>query len=271
MKFSLNRRILVLAGFLAVTFATVFLIPSAPELRASRLMMELPAQIGPWESREIQVSENELRILAEDTHFERRVYQRAFDSSHPSVEASIVFSGEDMNNSIHRPEVCMRTQGWNFVSESYVTWPKFLADGSDLNLREVLSSKTRRNPETGEPVRLPNGELMQDWQLLYYTFIGARTITPDHYERTFADTRDRVLGGYDQRWAYATFSTMVPAKYAEQGIDLGVLEPLDRKQTTEYLAEFMGTLLNRCLLPADATAPTTAAGTTGLSLSSDPS
>lgn len=249
-----TQRIWTLAAFVAVGFSLVFLLPEAPPIRPSRLSMDLPPRVGPggiWEGRVVQVSDRERAVLANDTTFERSLYQRPFLPTGPPVEASFVFSGEDMNNSIHRPEVCMRAQGWNFMSERTVVLPDILPDGEEFRVREIISSKTRRHPETNEPVQLADGTLMMDWQILYYTFIGAKTITPSHYGRTFADSRDRVIGGYDQRWAYATFSTLITGKYHEQGVDLGTFDNLDVEQSGEYLADFMRLLLPRMISPAE--------------------
>ena len=43
--------------------------------------------------------------------------------------------------------------------------------------------------------------------MVYYFFVGKDTITNSHYERTFQDAKDRLIGGYAQRWAYVTFET----------------------------------------------------------------
>lgn len=211
-------------------------------MKSSRLATELPAKFGAWEGTRVMVSERELSVLATDTRFERRVYERPFNGTLPGVEASFVFSGKDINNSIHRPEVCLVTQGWNFVRQRTLMISGILPDGEDLPVRELVCRKTRRNQD-GELVRLPDGSFLEDWQILYYTFIGAESITASHYGRIFHDIRDRVIGGYDQQWAYATFSSLVPGKYAEQGIDIGILEPLDLDGAGGHLADFMRELL----------------------------
>ena len=81
-------------------------------MRKSRLARHLPVEAGDWRGEEIEVTGRELEVLARDTEFERFRYVNAGDSSLPPLQASVVFSGKDMNTSIHRPEVCLRTQGW---------------------------------------------------------------------------------------------------------------------------------------------------------------
>jgi hypothetical protein len=243
----------LLAVVLVVGFSGALLLPKASPMKPSRLATELPAKFGAWEGTRMMVSERELQVLAADTRFERRLYERPFNRTLPSVEASLVFSGKDINNSIHRPEVCLVTQGWNFVRQRYVMVPGILPNGEDLPVRELVCRKNRRGAD-GELVRLPSGDLLEDWQILYYTFIGAESVTASHYGRVFHDIRDRVIGGYDQQWAYATFSSLVPGKYAEQGVDIGILEALDLDGAGEHLANFMRDLLPDLLGPGPSVA-----------------
>jgi hypothetical protein len=251
----LAPRLWVLAGVLALGYSVTFALPETPPMRASRLSTELPELVsgGEWKGAKLPVSERERAVLADDTRFERRYYEPTYPMGRPGVEASFVYSGQDMNNSIHRPEVCLRTQGWNFVRERYVVVPGVMPDGGDLPVREIICSKTSRHPETGKTIQLPNGKLREDWQILYYTFIGAEEVTPSHYGRVFRDIRDRVVGGFDQQWAYATFSSLIPGKYQEQGMNIGTLDPLDIDQTGEHLASFMRALLPSLLIPKDTT------------------
>lgn len=243
----MTRRILMLAGIITVGFCGIFLLPDIKPMRPSRMAVELPAELGGWESRKVAISERELSVLAEDTNFERRVYNQKYESSLPPVEASVVFSGKDMNNSIHRPEVCLRTQGWSFARERYVTVSGALPGGESVLMREILCNKIRRNPDTGQPQLLPNGKILVDWQILYYTFVGARDVTASHYGRVFRDIRDRIFGGFDQQWAYATFSSIVPGEYQKQGVDLGTMDPLGRDQTGAHLTEFIRKVMPQVL------------------------
>ncbi len=237
------KRLLVLASLMAVGFSTVFLLPKVHPMRDSRLGRNLPAKLGEWEGRDVVVGEKELKVLAQDTGFERKSYSQRYDSTALPVEVSIVFSGKDLNNSIHRPETCLKTQGWDFVRLRYLNLP-----GSGLPVKEMLCKRVRLNEE-GKPVAGRDGKPFEDWQLLYYTFIGHSTITPGHYKRTFADIRDRVAGGYDQTWAYATFSAQITGKYEEQGVYLRGMTPMDIDQTGKYLDDFIGTLMPKVLAP----------------------
>ena len=240
---SLTLRLWSLAAVVGIGFTSVFLLPKTGAMHLSKMKSEMPAELDDWEGQSVPVSERELSVLAADTIFERRIYTKPYDRTRPHVEASLVFSGKDMNSSIHRPEVCLRTQGWNFVHERYVDLPNILPGGNHLTVREIVCKKTRRDPETGDPVTLPSGEILEDWQMLYYTFVGSTSTTASHYGRVLIDIKDRVVGGFDQQWAYATFSTVIPGKYAEQKVDIGGMDPLDVEDTGKYIADFMRELM----------------------------
>ncbi len=75
--------------------------------------MKLPAQVGRWTGQEAPVSTEELAGLAPDTQFARQWYT---DLAGDRIYVSIVLSGADMANSIHRPERCLVAQGWTVDS-----------------------------------------------------------------------------------------------------------------------------------------------------------
>jgi hypothetical protein len=47
------------------------------------------------------------------------------------------------------------------------------------------------------------------YNLSYYWFAGHTDVTASHVERTYIDVRDRILHGYNQRWAYITVSAVI--------------------------------------------------------------
>lgn len=241
------KRIGLLAGILTAGFSTIFLLPKTPPIKDTRLAAHLPEKFGEWGGKDVAIGDKELTVLAGDTRFERKSYSQRYNSTAPPVEVSIVFSGKDLNNSIHRPETCLTAAGWRFVRLRYHTVPGS-GGRPGLPVKEMLCKKPRHD-EKGQPVMLPDGKQLEDWMLLYYTFIGHNEITPGHYSRTFIDIRDRVIGGYDQTWAYATFSTKVTGKYVDQGASIGYMTPMSIDQTGDYLAEFINSLTPAVLAP----------------------
>jgi EpsI family protein len=151
--------------------------------------MKLPRVVGDWIGDTAPVSAKERQVLAKDTQFARKLY---YNLAGDQIFVSIVLSGEDMTNSIHRPERCLPAQGLTVMSSQkrVVT----LADGRSLELTKLGTAGQFEDQGKATNVRILN----------YYWFIGYRDMTASHLTRTWIDLRDRILHGYNQRWAYIT-------------------------------------------------------------------
>jgi len=224
------KRLYILAAFLFIGFSMIWLLPKSGEMKLSRLKRHLPMEFGSMRGTPEAVTGKELQILAKDTEFERAQYINVADRSHPPVEVSIVFSGKDLNNSIHRPERCLKAQGWNFEVERKIVVKGAMPDGSDMPFKEIVCSK---------PVKLEDGRELTIRRVQYYTFFGHSVVVEGHYARTFQDMKDRLLKGYDQQWAYATFSIPVTKAYADQGLLRSGIPAYDVKQSEAILADFI--------------------------------
>lgn len=245
----MNRRIVVLLCFILASFAVLFLLPSTPGMKPSRLAKDLPEFFGYWEGIPSEPGEREKAVLAKDTEFRRMQY---VDSNRklPAIETSIVFSGKNLSQSIHRPEVCLRAQGWTFVHENYLELQGVLPDGVALPVKEMICKRVamrNREKEGEKPTPYLNdaGEEVILWRIFYYTFFGHEAIVPGHYQRTLLDMKDRLLKGHDQRWAYATFSSYITSKHAEQGIVPPGAPNFDEEETKEIIKAFLKDLLPR--------------------------
>lgn len=254
----MKAALLQLLFLVTLAFSCLALIPSSPPMKASRLCRTLPTAFENWQGFDIEPGQREKDILAKDTVFERKVYIHQ-EKRKPPMQASIVFSGTNVSQSIHRPEICLIAQGWEFISEQYRDLPGLLPNGEVYPVKEIIcrqprlqlkeASQDKEVKERGdyEPMLNAGGEPIYDWQMLYYSFVGHEKIVSGHYQRTFSDIWDRMIFGYDQRWAYSTFSSKITGKYAEQGLDLGSYEPLSIEETRESLENFLGRLLPRVI------------------------
>lgn len=187
----------------------IYLLPGAGDFLPSAISPNLPvgSELEGWHGTACQESEVERNTLAADTRFSKANYTRDFlpvrlggnsllTSEGPPLPCmvSIVFSGGDMNNSIHRPERCLPAQGHIDLQSSSCTVQ--LADGHVLPMTRL----TTRTP-------LPKGQKGSLRHIHYYVFVGASQVTASHLQRTLYDMRDRVLQGRVQRWAYIQCST----------------------------------------------------------------
>ena len=229
------KRIIILQAVVALSLSTVFLMPKQTKLGPAGISLALPADVGVWSGKDQAVTERELKILSSDTQFARRLYTNPFGDE---VLVSIVLSGEDMNNSIHRPERCLPAQGWTIEGNQrtrVAMGPKNppLDTTRLANVREIAVSETRH-----VPVR----------NIQYYWFIGSRDMTASHLRRTLIDVEDRVLRGENQRWAYVTIGATVTDNIKRFG--------RTQAETTKMVEDFMAQIVPKLQKPDGS--PTTA-------------
>ena len=220
----ITRRLLILQAVLLLGLGSVFLVPQKTGLGPAGIAMKLPDTVDEWQGEDAPVTKEELAGLASDTRFARRFYKNAAGDK---LYVSIVLSGEDMSNSIHRPERCLAAQGWTVENTAYVQVP--LANGArPLEVTRLVNEREWRSPA---------GRTIPRRNLNYYWFIGSEDVTASHWTRTYIDVKDRLLRGENQRWAYVTVATDITDN----------LRPGGRSETdTAKLAEgFIGRIVPR--------------------------
>lgn len=200
----MNLRPLILPVLLITGLGLIYLLPPAGKIAESAIRMKLPSEEGGWYFREIPPSPEEIGGLASDTEFSKAICLRPRDGWMTEdgkyiperLDLSIVLSGHDLNNSIHRPERCMPAQGHRILSETNV--PMRLENGRIVTARRLLSKQN---------VKTSSGSSIEMSCVTYYFFVGHDRLTHDHLERTIIDMNDRLIRGMDQRWAYASISS----------------------------------------------------------------
>src|SRR5260370_20261339 len=107
-----TSRLTILLVVLVAGFGAVFLLPTSSNTEPVGIKLALPEYVGQWYGTEANVTERERQVLASDTEFARKIYN---DGTGDELFASIVLSGHDLDNSIHRPERCLPAQGLTIV------------------------------------------------------------------------------------------------------------------------------------------------------------
>jgi EpsI family protein len=208
-------------------FGSVFLLPQSTKTSPAGIAMTLPNVIGVWIGDDTEVTQKERDTLAKDTQFIRKIYT---GPERDQIYVSIVLSGEDMTNSIHRPERCLPAQGWNVRSSTRRTIQ--IPASKSLEVTKLQNTQVVETPDKRR-FTLNN--------LNYYWFIGYRDMTASHLTRTGIDLRDRIVGGYNQRWAYVTVAAIVTQ---------GLQRPERTEgQTDEMLEKFLQELVPRLQRP----------------------
>lgn len=192
------KRLLVTQVFLLAGLGSVTLLPKVADSTPQGITLSLPAYVGDWYGEDQKISEMEMLQLAKDTQFARKLYT---DGRGNQIFASIVLSGQDLDNSIHRPERCLPAQGWS-VADSHIVQIPLPSPSPLRSLPTTRLHNVRRVP-------LPDGSTLPIFSLNYYWFIGANEITASHMRRTYLDIRDRIVYGYNQRWAYITIASTI--------------------------------------------------------------
>jgi hypothetical protein len=199
----ITRRLAFIAAMVAVAIGIAVLMPkSAAQPVGLRLVAgrpHLPERVGGWEGEDAEITPKEIGTLGLGTEFARKTYKHPSGNGY-AFTATIVLSGRDISNSIHRPERCLDAQGWDVESsEELVIRPERKGGFPVKRLHNSRALKTKE----GEPAQ--NLEAYT-----YYWFIGEHTLTASHWARYFTDNRDRIFRGVDQRWAFVTMTALVP-------------------------------------------------------------
>lgn len=227
-------KILLLPFLLAVMLGGIYLMPRKGMVQDSSISMDLPTGMNPdgWHGTRRQESEQERSILAADTEFSKADYVQEIPISLDAPETapvlcrvSIVKSGHDLNNSIHRPERCLPAQGHFNLTGTKVEVP---VEGHGTIRMTKLKSQQNITPDQPQPVILDS--------MHYYVFIGHHHMTEDHLARTMTDMKDRMLYGVDQRWCYFQISTAY-------GDIIKVPEEEARKQTERLISQLLSQLV----------------------------
>jgi len=228
-----TSRLAILLAVLLGGMSSIFLLPKQLGFQPVGVEMELPTLIGRWYGKDVSVSEKEINVLGKGTDFARKTYHnfQGFE-----ITASIVLSGQDMNTSIHRPERCLPAQGFTVIDKRPV--PITIPDHPALYVTRLQNV---RNVETSDEGKIPL------YNLTYYWFVGHSDATGSHFERTWFDVRDRLVHGYNQRWAYITVSATLPPQ--------AINDPNIERTVDGWIQDFIKQLLPRVQKSAMPAAP----------------
>jgi EpsI family protein len=216
-----TKRLAILLAVLLGGLSCVFLLPKHLAIQPVGVRMELPEYLGQWRGKDLAVSDKEIYTLGVGTEFARKSYDNGLGDR---VQVSIVLSGQDMNTSIHRPERCLPAQGWTVTNNA--SRPVLIPNYGTLPTTRLSNV---RNVKTND------GKALTLHNLNYYYFVGHTDMTGSHNLRTLIDIKDRLLSGYNQRWAYVTISADITKNYLRFG--------RDEHQTDALIQEVMAKLV----------------------------
>jgi EpsI family protein len=224
------KRLFFLQLMLFAGLGSAYFVPTHAKIQPMGVIMELPESIGLWTGVSQQVTKLELEQLAADTSFARRLYSNPFGDQ---LLVSIVLSGEDPDNSIHRPERCLPAQGWNVLDSRTVALHASSLPGGTLKVTRLHNFQ--KFPDN-------KGNFHGVNNLNYYWFVGYKDVTPSHIDRAVMDIRDRIAKGYNQRWAYVTVASNVTQGITKFG--------RSEAETDKMIQSFIEELFPRIVQPS---------------------
>jgi len=193
-----TSRLAILLAVLLAGLGSIFLLPQQLGFQPVGVEADLPKMVGGWYGQDLAVSDKEKSVLGQDkgTSIARKSYHNGVGYE---IVASVVLSGEDMSRSIHRPERCMPAQGYTVIDKSSV--PVVLPDRGMIRVTRLQN--VRNTPAE-------DGTTNSIYNVTYYWFVGHTDTTDSHIVRTWLDMKDRLVHGYNQRWAYITVAAQIP-------------------------------------------------------------
>lgn len=233
----ITKRLGIILAALVLGLGSVFALPSKTKTQQAGIVLELPRRIPPdWFGDELPVTDVERSALAPDTGFARRSYRNRFGDT---VYLGIVLSGEDMANSIHRPERCLVAQGWSIQTPALRS---VTVAGAPLEVTRILHT------QAWPPVK----PQFTRRDMTYYWFIGSRDRTASHFMRTFIDVRDRLFQGENQRWAYVTAEAPITEGMPERARNFGPVRT--EAETAKIVEDFLANAVPTFTRPAEGAA-----------------
>jgi Protein of unknown function (DUF3485) len=170
----------------------------APGIKATpipgsiKMSFDLPAHVLDYSSKSEAQDQSVLDTLPKDTSYAQRLYT---DTNGFRVNANIILMGMD-RTSIHKPEFCLPSQGWNIAKRETVTIP--IAGPHPYRLRVAKWTITNL-------IQNNEGQKQEECGLYVFWFVAKNEETDSHWQRIWWLTRDLLTTGVLQRWAYVSY------------------------------------------------------------------
>lgn len=169
--------------------------------------VDLPEDIDQIKSMPWPITIQELDWLPPDTTYGRRRYLAP--GGHFLSDLNVVVMGKD-RTSIHKPQYCLPSGGFEISSEETITLPITLKDGSEQKAQLIRAGRTFKNAE---------GQNQEIGALFFYYFVTDGQTTPDHVDMLWRISRELVLSGKTQRWGYVSMMTLYQPGREEEALE----------------------------------------------------
>ena len=206
----------------SLTMALCVCFPNAAENSAAGMILKLPERdaVSGHVGFTRPVTKEEEKWLPGDTGILKMLYvprdlkaSNWSEATEAGISASLILSGTD-RRSLHRPEVCLRAQGWRIAGKEVVD-----VSVGDQKFRVTDFTIVRKLNEKDGVIRNIRAHY-------FYWWIGAKRSTPSDFERILFTVLDNMFKNINNRWGYP--SVMVYAEL-EEGMTLEEIQESDKK------------------------------------------
>lgn len=211
----------------AITLVCCLFFSEAETNPKAGVVVWLPEERLGYEVRNGQMGKEEKEWLPSDTTFLKKTYFEKWQTPpriyETAVSATLIVAGSD-SRSLHRPQVCLRAQGWTIEKKEVVEieTTRGLLEVMDFSLAQIV-----RN-EDGSAVKDGNGESVYRRANYIYWWVGPDASTPSDEERVWLEVWNSILKGRRERWAY-------PSVMVNVGIDG---RPAAQKRAYDFIREY---------------------------------
>jgi len=224
----------VMLAMVGITLGLCTLFPNAAENSEAGMVMRLPGQdeVAGHIGFKLEISKEEEVWLPADTGLLKMIYypKNFRETTHEearedSLLASLILSGND-RRSLHRPEVCLKAQGWRIADREPV---KLEIGGHKL---EVMDLWLRRQ----DP--LPDGTVKARRAHYVYWWIGADTSTSSDFQRILITVLDNMFRNVNNRWGYPSVMAYVDLEGADTPEKIAEAEEVARERIFDFIRNF---------------------------------
>lgn len=186
------------------------------------VVLWLPPSYQDVEGDEVQMGSEEKRWLPKDTSFFKFTYPDSeylrearrlrelggrdgveqaemFDllAKRYGLSATLIVAGSD-SRSLHRPEVCLRAQGWAITKREVVVVETTAGPLEVMDYHLSMIPKDR----SGNPYLDEDGQPVKYFSHYVFWWVGPGATTPSYKEKVISETFNSILKGRRERWAY---------------------------------------------------------------------
>ncbi|MCH2063631.1 MAG: EpsI family protein [Roseibacillus sp.] len=231
-KHTIVRSVVALL-LVSATVGFCMLFPNAAENSASGMVLRLPGreEVPGHLGFERPVSKEEKKWLPEDTGILKMLYvptaltaSNEVEAAEAGISVSLILSGMD-RRSLHRPEVCLRAQGWRIAGKETVT---LSVAGEDLKVMDfTLLRKVNEKDGTIRNVRAH----------YVYWWIGAKRSTPSDFERILYTVLDNMFRNVNNRWGYPSVLVYADLKGRKTPAEIAVADAEARRRAFSFIQQ----------------------------------